>query len=171
MIDLSTTALAELISKRHACLAQLRAIGLKQAELIATSETGALLRLLTGKQQLIAALQSLEHQLQPFGDQEPDARQWPSLEARQACAAQAAECRQLLEEVMRLEQENEKQMTLRRNDVAAQLQNATAASRARGAYRNQQTPAPSGTAPAQPTHAPTNTPTSFSRHIDLSSEA
>lgn len=136
--DLSTDNLADLIARRHACLKQLHAIGVKQAELIAASDMTSLLRLVAGKQQLIAALQAIEHRLQPFHQQQPDDRQWSSASARAACAQQAAECRQMLDAVMQLEQANEAEMARRRDDVAQQLQSAETAARARGAYQAHQ---------------------------------
>jgi len=133
-----TDKLADLISKRHRCLLQLRDLGHKQAELIATGDMAPLLRLLGAKNQLIVAVQAIEQELNPFHNQNPENRTWPSQEARLKCADQAAECRQLLDEVMQLEQNNEKQMTQRRDQVASQLQAAQAASTARGAYQAQQ---------------------------------
>ncbi len=117
---------------------QLRRLGLKQAELIAQSDMTPLLRLLGAKNQWIAAVQAIEQELKPFHEQNPEDRAWPTEEARQKCAEQADQCRQLLDEVMQLEQDNEKQMTLRRDQVASQLQTAQAASTARNAYQAQQ---------------------------------
>lgn len=135
MTEASTEQLAQLIDKRHRCLVQLRETGRRQSELIATGEIGPLLRLLSSKNQLIVALQSIEKQLAPFHDQDPEQRRWSSPAARQRCAAQVEECRQLLDEVMRLERENEKQMITRRDQVAQQLQSAQLASTARAAYQ------------------------------------
>jgi len=136
--QLTTDKLADLISKRHRCLLQLRDLGHKQAELIALGDMAPLLRLLGTKNQLLVAVQAIEQELNPFHKQNPDDRSWPTEAARSKCAEQAAQCRQLLDEVMQLEQQNEKKMTLRRDQVASQLQAAQAASTARGAYQVQQ---------------------------------
>jgi len=136
--QLTTDKLADLISKRHRCLLQMRDLGHKQAELIAKGDMAPLLRLLGAKNQLIVAVQAIEQELAPFHKQDPEDRTWSTEEARVKCAEQAAQCRQLLDEVMLLEQQNEKQMTLRRDQVASQLQSAQAASTARGAYQAQQ---------------------------------
>ena len=140
MMDHSTTTLAELISKRRKCLVQLRDLGHKQTELIAAGNMADLMRLFAAKQQLIAALQSLEKHLAPFHEQDPDARRWASAEARERCAGDAAECRQLIQEVMAMEQAGERQMTTRRDDVAHQLRSVSAAGRVREAYQAQATP-------------------------------
>jgi flagellar biosynthesis/type III secretory pathway chaperone len=139
--SLATEKLADLIDKRLRCLQQLHDLGQKQAALITTGEMGALLRLISTKNQLLAALQSIEQGLQPFHAQDPQQRSWSSPEARAHCAQQAAACQQLLEEVMQLERQNEQTMIARRDAVASQLQTAQAASAARGAYQAQQYPA------------------------------
>jgi len=130
--------LADLIGKRHACLVKLHDLGRKQSELIAAGEMGALLRLLSAKNQWLAAMQTIENELAPFQEQSPEQRIWTSPEAREQCAAQAEQCRQLLDEVMQMEQENEQQMIVRRDRVATQLQTAHLAGKARGAYQSQQ---------------------------------
>ena len=142
MAQLTSERLADLIAKRHACLLQLRELGQKQSAMIDAGEMGALLRLIAAKNRLIVAMQAIETELAPFHDQDPDSRNWSTPQARAACAEQAAQCRVLLEEVMRLEQENEQLMTSRRDQVASQLQASQAASTARGAYQAQQLAAP-----------------------------
>lgn len=133
-----TKKLAGLIAKRHLCLSQLRDLGLKQSALIHAGEINSLLRLIGAKNQIIAALHAVEKELAPFHEQDPESRQWESPEARAQCAAQAAQCTKLLEEVMQLERNNEEIMTKRRDQVAEQLQVAQAANAARGAYQAQQ---------------------------------
>ena len=134
----TTDKLANLIAKRHRCLTQLRDLGRKQSKLIAEGEMGQLLRLISAKNQLIVAVQTLEQELVPFHEQDPEDRVWTSTAARQASSEQAIACRQLLDEIMQLERDNEQQMTERRDQVAKQLQAAQAASVTRGAYQAQQ---------------------------------
>lgn len=136
--NLNGDKLAELIAHRHACLSQLHKLGLKQCELVAASEVGGLLRLLSVKNQLIAALQTIEHQLTPFHAQEPDQRIWSSTAARERCAQQVAECQTLLAEIMQMERENEQRMTERRDQVASQLQAVQSSGVARRAYQAHQ---------------------------------
>jgi hypothetical protein len=135
MVELSTTRLAELITKRRKCLAQLRELGTRQGELIADGNMTALLRIFSAKQELIAALETVERELRPYHDEDPEARQWTSPTARAACAADAEECRRLLTEVMALEQAGERQMTVRRDSVAGELRSLSAAGRVREAYQ------------------------------------
>jgi len=142
--SLSTNNLADLIDKRHRCLLQLRDLGRKQTELIASGEMGPLLRVIAVKNQLIAALQTLEQELAPYHAEDPEQRVWPTTEARAKCAQQAETCRQMLDEVMTLERQNEQNMVERRDKVASQLQAAQAASTARGAYQAHQLATPQG---------------------------
>lgn len=161
--DLTTEKFSDLVSKRHSCLVQLHKVGEKQSEIIASGEISSLLRLLAVKNQLIVALQSIEQQLSPFHDQNPAERKWATVEAHQNCSRQAAECKELLEKVMRLEHENEAKMTQRRDLIAKQLQTAQASSSARRAYQAHHASAsvphlPLATSPESP---------SYSTHLDL----
>lgn len=136
MPDLTTTRLADLISKRRRCLVQLLELGRRQADLIAAGNMSDLMRLLAAKQQLIAALQTLEKELAPFHDEDPESRRWSSPEERMRCAADADQCRQLIQDVMALEQTGERQLTVRRDEAAVQLRAVGAAGRVRDAYRS-----------------------------------
>lgn len=136
--ELNSETLADLIAKRRHCLANLRDLGLKQSELIAAGEMGALLRSLSAKNQWIVAVQTIERELSPYHEQDPSERVWASEAQRSQCAGQAAECKNLLDEIMQLERRNEQKMTERRDQVASQLQTAHAAGTVRTAYQAQQ---------------------------------
>ena len=171
MSNLTTDNLADLIDKRHRCLLQLRDLGRKQAELIAAGEMEPLLRLIAAKNQLIAALQSIEKGLAPFHAQDPDAREWPTKEARAESARQAESCQQLLAEVMDLERQNEQNIIERRDKVATQLQAAQAASTARGAYQAHQISTPHGPHVAQSAPAAVSANDQHGQRLDLQSNA
>jgi flagellar biosynthesis/type III secretory pathway chaperone len=132
-----TTLLADLVSKRRKCLVQLRDLGARQAQMIADGEMAELLRLVSAKQQLIVALQAIEQRLAPFHEQDPETRKWATSAARAQCAADAEACRELIQEVMAMEQAGERQMTERRDAVANQLRTVAAGSRVRDAYEAQ----------------------------------
>jgi hypothetical protein len=133
----ATEQLADFICRKHQVLTQLRDIGRRQAELVSGGEIAALLKLLAGKQHLIAGLQELERQLKPFYAQNPDTRGWSSPAERARCARIADECNALLEEIVRLEKQGAEQMDARRNEVALQLQQAHSANHVRNAYQAQ----------------------------------
>jgi len=137
MVELTTKRLAELIGKRRRCLEQLLQLGRRQADLIAVGNMADLMRLLAAKQQLIVALQALERELAPYQDEDPDARIWASADERAHCAADAEQCRQLIQEVMALEQDGERQLVLRRDETAGQLRAVHTSGRIRAAYLGQ----------------------------------
>ncbi len=127
--------LSDLMVKKRKCLEQLRDLGGRQSDLIAGGDTTELLRVAAAKQQLIAALQMIERRLAPFQEQRPEERAWVSPEARARCAADAEACRQLVHEVMAMEQDGERQMTERRDEVGGQLRMAAQGGRVRDAYQ------------------------------------
>lgn len=167
MIDSSTERLAELIDKRHRCLLSLHELSSKQSGMIASGDMPALLRSFSAKNQWIVALQAIESELNPFHQQDPGKRSWRSETERQKCAERAAQCTQLLKELMQLERDNEKEMTQRRDQVAAQLQTVQTTTAARHAYQSQQELR--GHGPQSPTsNVIDDAPTS---RLDLQSEA
>src|SRR5688572_29670197 len=121
--------------KKRKCLEQLRDLGRRQLQLIAGGDATELLRVAAAKQQLIAALQMIEKRLTPFHEQAPESRAWPNAAARAQCAADADECRKLVHEVMTMEQDGERQLMQRRDDVAGQLRMATQGGRVRESYQ------------------------------------
>jgi hypothetical protein len=133
----STERLAELVDQKHRVLVQLREVGKRQMDLVENGETALLLKLLAAKQNLISALQGIEKQLATFAGEDPEQRRWPSLETREACARQAQECNRMLQEVVALEQLGTEKITLRRNEIAAQLDQVHAAAQVRSAYESQ----------------------------------
>jgi hypothetical protein len=130
----STERLSELIDRKRQVLAQLRDVGRRQMDLAIGGDIAALLALLGAKQQLIASLQSLEQELAPYYAEDPDRRAWPSPRHRTECARQADECNVLLEEVVALEKLGAEKMTVRRDEVAEQLQQVHAATQVASAY-------------------------------------
>lgn len=133
-MTLDTDLLAELIRGRLACLTRLRDMGRKQIELVEGGQTTELLDLLAAKQRVFGDLQRIERQLAPFRDQDPDQRRWRTTDQRQECARQLDECDALLREIVTREKQSGRELTRRRDDLAAQLEGMRRAGRARGAY-------------------------------------
>jgi FlgN protein len=134
----STEQLAALISEKHDVLVQLRAVGIRQSDLVTSGEIAALLKVLSTKQHLITRLQELERELRPYYAGDPDKRAWRTADERARCAKQAAECNAMLEEIVRLEKLGAEKMNERKNEVAQQLQQVHAAAHVRNAYQAQQ---------------------------------
>lgn len=135
MPPLTTEFLASLVAQRRKCLVQLRDLGKRQDEAVAADDMTSLMQLLAAKQQLVVALQRIEGELDPFREQDPETRVWSPAAARAECAAQAADCRRLLEEIMAAEQRTQDQLVLRRDEVGRQLRSTTSHRQIRQAYR------------------------------------
>jgi hypothetical protein len=129
-----TARLAALIAAKLKVLEILTRLSRRQLELIAAGDTPALLKLLTGKEAVLAQLQTLERQLDPFRSQNPEQRDWPSPEARAACQREADRANALLAEAMDLERQAEAAMAARRDAAAAALSAAHVAADTRAAY-------------------------------------
>ncbi|MEX2138824.1 MAG: hypothetical protein WD894_06155 [Pirellulales bacterium] len=139
----ATEVLTERMEQKRAVLAQLRDLGLYQAALIGAGDMAQLLKLLAAKQRLLAALQSLERELDRFRSDDPETRLWTSPGDRRRCAAIAAECEELLRAIVEQERQSESQMQLRREEAAAQLQGAHCAAEVHHAYLAEPFPASS----------------------------
>jgi len=129
-----TERLASLIEAKHECLRQLRELGQKQLESIASADFSLLIKILAAKQRLLTDIQNIERQLDPFRNQPPENRDWSSTPKREHCASLAGQCESLLKAVVAQEKESERLLTKQRDEAAQQLQRANHASQARGAY-------------------------------------
>jgi hypothetical protein len=129
-----TARLAALVSAKLQVLEILARLSRRQIELIAASDTPALLKLLTAKETVLAQLTTLERQLDPFRNQDPDRRNWRSPAERAACQQEADRANSLLAEAMQLERQAEAAMIARRDAAAEALSAAQVAADARTAY-------------------------------------
>ena len=127
--------LGKLIEQKHDLLVRIHAHAARQRALIEAGDMTALLQVLGAKQPLMASLQNLERQLDPFRSQDPATRQWRSVERRETCRQTAARCEQLLRQIMELEQECEAALVVRRDQAATQLQGIHSATQAAQSYQ------------------------------------
>jgi hypothetical protein len=137
----ATEILGDRIEQKLALLGQLRDLGGRQTALIEGGDLTQLLKLLSAKQRLLAALQALERELDPFRGEDPLARVWASPEHRQKCAKNAAACEDLLRSIVEQERQSETRMKLRRDEAAARLDGAHSVAAAHLAYRAGEFPA------------------------------
>jgi len=133
-INNDTDRLAALIAAKRQVLEILARLSRRQLAIVAAGEMTALVKLLSSKQTVMAQLQTLEQQLQPFRDDDPDARLWQTAADRAACQAQADQCNALLAESLTLEKQAEEAMVHRRDAAAVSLTAAQTATDARSAY-------------------------------------
>lgn len=165
-----TESLARMVRQKRRLLEQLASLGGRQLELIDAGDVGGLVQLLGGKQQLITGLQLVERGLDAFRDDDPETRHWPTPQARAECAADAAECNRLLQSVIATEQQHERRLASRRDDIAVQLRQAQSAHAASTAYkphlRTGAAPSPQTQSTAGPP-TPHLKPTPLSETLDL----
>jgi hypothetical protein len=140
MIRNSTSTLSERIDQKHDLLVQLRDIGQRQLELIASGDMNQLLKILAAKHRLLGILQGVERSLDPFRSDDPDRRIWKSPADRQQCAEMAHRCEALLRTIVEQEREGESQMILRRNETARRLRDIQHAADIHRAYADESAP-------------------------------
>ncbi len=133
-MEYETDLLSDLIDRKLQCLVQLRDMGRRQFELVEEGSITSLLDLLSAKQEVLARMQSIERRLDPFRDQDPDARRWRSPQKRRSCAEQVKRCERLLAETLAQEKRSEQELIRRRDEAAHQLQGIQHAGQACGAY-------------------------------------
>ena len=131
---METLRLVQLVDCKLQILELLSRLARQQLEIIATGDMTSLLRLLSAKQTVMDQLQKVERQLDPFRDQHPDARAWPSPADRERCQQKVQRCNELVSEMMQLQRQAEAEMVRRRNDAAENLSGVHSASEARLAY-------------------------------------
>jgi hypothetical protein len=129
-----THELLQLIARKRQILAQLCQQGQRQRDCIDRNELGELLHVLALKQQLIAALEETERELDPFRDQDPEQRSWRTPADRAQCARMLNDCETLLAESLRQERASEAVLRQRRDETASRLAMSHAAGEARQAY-------------------------------------
>jgi len=130
----TTERLAALIPTKQQVLEILVQLSRRQLALIGAGEMTTLLKLLAGKQTVMNQLQTLERELTPFRDEDPERRVWTSPQERTACQVRAEQCNALLAEAMDLEKRAEAAMVERRQAAATALAAVQAGANARAAY-------------------------------------
>ncbi len=142
---METELLAQLIERRLDILSRLCDLAQRQMGLVNDSEDiTPLMSLLATKGQLIHKLSEVEKELEPFRGQDPETRQWSTVQARSECAAKAQQCKDFLEQIMQMEKQGIDHLTQRRDQAAERLSAVSIASDARAAYGVNTGSAPAG---------------------------
>jgi len=130
----STEQLGGLIAAKLQLVEILCRLARQQLVLIESSDMTGLVKLLAAKQTVLAQLQIVERQLDPFRNEDPEQRAWPSAAQRAQCQSQAETCNKSLAELIELEKTAEAAMLHRRDATAAALAGVQTAAEARSAY-------------------------------------
>jgi len=136
MTDLSTDKFAKLILDKLSLVVEIKQLVDKQKRLIDESKTDDLISLLAVKQQVVRKLQGNDKQLEPFRDQDPEARLWPSPEARAESQNHAQLCEGVFLEVLEIEAYCEKAMSEFSEQTQRQLNGSVSARQATAAYQS-----------------------------------
>lgn len=121
MSERKTDELSAILARKLACLSRMHELGVQQQAVLDAEDLGELLRLVAARQSLVEELLVLEQQLNPFRNESPESRNWPSPAARAAGKRLADECDRLLQGVLAQEQASERQLQARRDATAQQL--------------------------------------------------
>ncbi len=130
----STEQLARLVNAKRQVLKIVVQLAERQVELIGAGQIEDLMKLLAAKQTVLAQLQTLERELAPYRDDDPEQRAWASPAARAACQAEAAQANTLIASSLELERKAESLMLARRDAAGHTLSTFQAATDARAAY-------------------------------------
>lgn len=129
-----TERLLTLMEKRRSVLLALQALGRSQAEAATDSDMNATLGILARKQTLLEELVAVAAELEPYLLDAADERNWDSAEKRALCRQIADDGNRLLQETIQREQTTIDALSLRRDAIAAQLQDGKDSTLARNAY-------------------------------------
>jgi flagellar biosynthesis/type III secretory pathway chaperone len=138
----STDRLAELVNAKREVLELLSQLAERQLVLARGGAIPDLLKLLAGKQTVLAQLQQIERLLDPFRHEDADTRPWRSAEDRRRCQQTAERCDELLAQTMQLERLGEAAMQHRREAAASALAMAQSSADASLAYAGTPVPSP-----------------------------
>ena len=131
---MTTQHLTTLLERKHEFLTVLRDLGARQLERIDAADMTMLMKVLSAKQRMLADLQAVERELDPFRGESPETRDWPSPAARQHCAQLTTRCQLLFSEIVSQEREAESRLILQRDDAEHRLRGMHMAAGAHGAY-------------------------------------
>lgn len=129
-----TERLLELMTRRLQLLRSLDSVGCLQAESAGNPDVTALLKILSRKQLLLDELEAIRQALETYHHDDPNQRLWESTELRQQCRHIAEQGNELLRSLVTNDEATLREVSLRRDAVATQLQDGTDSVLARTAY-------------------------------------
>jgi hypothetical protein len=129
-----TARLAQLVELKHEVLTQLCALAQRQIDVVQADEIDRLMSILAEKQPLLELLQRVERSLDPFRQEDPDARRWQAPIDRRRCQQRADRCAVLLTELMAVEKAAEGLLVKAHEQTSRELAAAASALAARQAY-------------------------------------
>jgi hypothetical protein len=123
-----------LLCRKLSVLEEILSLSQTQAALVERDDVDGLMEALAAKQTHLDRLRVLQNELAPYRDEDPEARLWRTPQRRRQTQIVARRCEEVLEAIMAIEKECERQLLQRRAETAAELQSVDAAQRARDEY-------------------------------------
>lgn len=130
----STERLAQLVHQKATLVRELHKLVSKQQQMIREQEVD-LIPLLAVKQRVLEALNDVDRTMDPFRQQDPDQRQWLSVEARTHCRDEAEQCEALFRQVLMIENDCTLTLQKQQQKTREQLQGVALAGQASRAYQ------------------------------------
>lgn len=132
-----TDQLVQLIDQKHEVLTQLLTLSQYQLRLAGHDDhISDLMRVLSAKQTLIERLTRIDRTIDPFRQQDPEARIWRSSSERTKCSQTAKQCEVILSELKAIEQRSTEVVSTHRDEIAALLRETHTSSDSVTAYNN-----------------------------------
>ncbi|PQO34846.1 hypothetical protein DTL21_15250 [Bremerella cremea] len=132
-----TDQLVQLIDQKHEVLTQLLTLSQYQLRLAGHDDHIVdLMRVLSAKQTLIERLTRIDRTIDPFRQQDPEARVWRSSSDRTKCSQTAQQCEVLLTELKTIEQRSTDAVSSHRDEIAAMLRETHTSTDSVTAYNN-----------------------------------
>ncbi|WP_419194709.1 hypothetical protein [Novipirellula herctigrandis] len=122
------------MAKRHATLVELVDLGYEQIGAARSGRMNELMHILAKKQNPLAALAAISKQLSRAVGDDPDERDWPSIEMRNQSRELNTQCDRMLKELMDQEAECEQVLVHSRDQIQEQLARCDGAKRANQSY-------------------------------------
>jgi hypothetical protein len=129
-----TKKLQELGSLKLHLLRSARELSIQQFEVMQSDDVSTLLTVLSRKSELLDTLRTLQKDLDPYREQQPEDRHWDSEEERLACRKTFEEIDRLLEELTQMDNQALEQMTKQRDAMASQIAQFATAEAVHNAY-------------------------------------
>ncbi len=129
-----TKKLQELGSLKLHLLRSARELSIQQTEVMQSDDVATLLIVLSRKSEILDTLRTLQNDLDLYRDQQPEDRQWDSVEERLACRQTFEEIDRLLEELTQMDNQALDQMTQQRDAMASQIAQFATAEAVQNAY-------------------------------------
>ena len=125
------------MQSRVLVLEQILSLSEKQLNLVQLGDTTLLLELLARKQKMFETFETLEQQLDPYRNIEPQDRRWESEQERRDCETAILQCNELLAAVLELDQQSIPEFAQQKDEIQRKLKTMGTSGKAGAVYARQ----------------------------------